>query len=413
MAPVENIDRGLRHGRNDFGRNERMHFHHDGTMPSPRRGRQLATLAALVVVAFAVVAGSVRAAPAAPTQQAPTVEMGSSVATVAATKCVAKIKRGSKLVDATETYYKYRYKKVKGSKRFKRVIVRAKRKLKVSCARQCVRTKVKKVTKYKRDKKGHIKRNKKGRKIKVTVRKRVPVYKTVKKKVTVKRHNKLVKVRKKVRVYVMQKCKSTSSSESGQPVKITLLDGSAATLDFGSFQRVTALTGEFKGFVAGGFQLSRDNQITLTGGSLSMAPTDVFIDDDCGGQVSASIRTGSPATVRLDPTRKSVSTVLASGSITTTAYTIIRLPLELRNDDGGCNQPYITTGYTDMKKTFFLSGKIESSTGLTRLSLRSAAEPFDVDACISPGPSTAPCSQFSVPMSIMLSTKLVVAITFS
>jgi hypothetical protein len=412
MAPVENIDRGLRHGRNDFGRNERMHFHHDGTMPSPRRGRQLAMLAAIVVVAFAVVAGSVRAAPAAP-QQTPTVEMGSSVATVAATKCVAKIQKGSKLVNVYEHYYKYKYQRVKGSKRFKRVIVKARRTLKVSCTRQCVRTKITKVTKYKRDKKGHIKKDKKGRKIKVTVRERVPVYKTVKKKVTVKRHNKLVKTRKKVRVYVMQKCKATSSSESGQPVKINLLDGSEALLDFGSFQRVTKLTGEFKGFVAGGFQLSRDNQITLTGGALSMAPTDVFIDDDCGGQVSASIRTGSPATVRLDPTRKSVSTVLASGNITTTAYTIIRLPLELRNDDGGCNQPYITTGYTDMKKTFFLSGKIESSTGLTRLSLKAAAEPFDVDGCITPGPSTAPCSQFSVPMSIMLSTKLVVAITFS
>ncbi len=412
MAPVENIDRGLRHGSSPFGRNERMHFHHDGTMPSRSRSTQLAlALAAVITIAFTVVAGSVHAAPA-PTPAA-TAATSTMVGTVAATKCVAKIQRGSKLVDATETYYKYTYRKVKGSKRFKRVIVKAKRKLKVSCARQCVRTKIKTATKYKRDKRGHIKRDKRGRKIKVKVRKRYPVYKTVSKRVTVKRHNKLVKVRKKVRVYVMQKCKASSSSEAGQPVRISLLEGSQATLDFGSFQRVTQLSGEFKGFVTGGFKLSQDNQITLTQGSLTMAPTDIFIDDDCGGQVSSSIRTGSPATVRLDPTRKSISTVLASGGVTATAYTIIRLPLELRNDDSGCNQPYITTGYTDMKKTFFLSGKIQSSTGLNRLGLSAAAEPFDVDSCISPGPSTAPCSQFSVPMSIMLSTKLVVAITFS
>jgi hypothetical protein len=358
-----------------------MHLHLDGRTPFSRSGRRTGlNLIAVLVLAFAVVAASVQAAPTPPS--------ATPTATIAATKCVAKMQKGSALVNIYENYYKYKYKRLKHSKRYKRVIVKARRKLLVSCSRPCIRTKVKKGKRY-------------------------PVYKTVRRKVTVKRHNKLVKVRKKVRVYIFQKCKATSSSSSqGQPVKIKLLTGSQALLDFGSFQRVTALSGQFQGFVPGGFQISKDNQMTLTQGSLSLAPTDVFIDDDCGGQVSASIRTGSPATVRLDPTRKSTSTVLASGAITATAYTIIRLPLELRNDDGGCNQPYITTGYTDMNKTFFLSGKIQSGTGLNKITLSSASEPFDVDGCISPGPSTAPCSQFSVPLSLMLSTKLVVAITF-
>ena len=37
---------------------------------------------------------------------------------------------------------------------------------------------------------------------------------------------------------------------------------------------------------------------------------------------------------------------------------MIRLPLELRNDDDGCDKPYITTGYTEFNQTFFLKGKL-------------------------------------------------------
>ena len=44
--------------------------------------------------------------------------------------------------------------------------------------------------------------------------------------------------------------------------------------------------------------------------------------------------------------------------MTSTAYTKIQLPLELRNDDDGCNKPYITTGYSEFTQTFFLKGKV-------------------------------------------------------
>jgi hypothetical protein len=353
------------------------------TMSTDRPGwRILLRLASITAIAFAIVAASVTVAPTTFTASAST-----PTASAAATaKCVAQIQKGDKLVDVTERYYKYAFKKIKGSKKYRKVIVRLRRKMKVSCTRQCVKTKVKK-------------------------KKRVPVYKTVKKSVTVKKKNKLVKVKKKVRVYVFEKCKISSSSTSGTPVKVTMLTGSVANLDFGAFQRVAPISGTLSGFIPGGYKLNQDNQISLTRGNLALGRTDVFIDDDChGGQVSAAIRTGTPTAVTLDTTKQSISTVQASGTVTATAYTKIQLPLELRNDDDGCDQPYITTGYTEFLQTFFLKGKLQKGLGLAKLNLTSAPDPLDVQACLSPGSPTSPCnnSVLIIPLPIIVSTNLLV-----
>src|SRR6185437_12374362 len=99
--------------------------------------------------------------------------------------------------------------------------------------------------------------------------------------------------------------------------------GSYALLDFGAFQRQAPVSGSFKGFIPGKIQIAADNQVNLTGGSITLAQTPVFIDDDCNGEVSASIRTGQPTTVSLDPARSSVATLFASGTVTSTAYTKI------------------------------------------------------------------------------------------
>jgi hypothetical protein len=325
------------------------------------------------------------------------------------------MQKGSKLVDVFENYYKYAYKKIKGTKKYRKVIVRSRRKLQTSCTRQCVRTKSKKEKRY------HYKTVKvKGKKKKVRtgkpyyVKVTQPVYKTVKKTVTVKKGNKLVKVKKKVRVYVFEKCKISKSSSAGAPVKVTLLNGSVANLDFGAFQRVAPVNGTLTGFIPGGYKLNQDNQISLTRGNLTLGQTNVFIDDDChGGQVSAAIRTGTPTNVNLDPTRQSISTLQASGTVTATAYTKIQLPLELRNDDDGCDQPYITTGYTEFTQTFFLKGKIQKGLGLAKLNLTSAPDPLDVQACLSPGSPTSPCNNTAlvIPLPIIVSTNLLVSVS--
>jgi hypothetical protein len=379
---------------------------------SPRHGwRILTRLAAISAVAFAIVAASVSVAPASIKASSST----TSTAQAAAEKCPAQILKNGKYVDLYENYYKYAYKKIKGTKKYRKVVVKARRKVKVSCTRSCVRTKAKKVKKYK-----YKTVRRKGKKVKVrtgkpkTVTVRVPVYKSVKKTVTVKKGNRLVKVKKKVRVYTYEKCKSTGNgSSAGTPVKVQMLAGSVANLDFGAFQRQAPITGSLTGFIPGGYKLNQDNQINLTRGNLALGTTNVFIDDDChGGQVSAAIRTGTPTNVNLDPTRQSISTLTAAGTVTATAYTKIQLPLELRNDDDGCDQPYITTGYTDFTQTFFLKGKLQKGLGLAKLNLKSAPDPLDVQACLAPGSPTSPCNNTAliIPLPIIVSTDLWVSI---
>jgi hypothetical protein len=238
------------------------------------------------------------------------------------------------------------------------------------------------------------------------------VYVVKRVKVKIKRGNRILTVKRRKRVYKYGRCPAHGSNNLGVPVKINILDGSYALLDFGAFQRQAPLTGSFKGFIPGKIQLASDNQVNLTGGSIAIGETPVFIDDSCNGQVSAAIRTGDPTLVTLDPTRTSVATLFASGTVTSTAYTKIRLPLDLRNDDDGCNKPYITTGYSEFTQTFFLKGKVGDG-GLTALTLTSAPDTLDVVACLAEGQPTQPCNGFQIPLPILVSTKLRVAIDLS
>src|SRR3954452_23622738 len=176
-------------------------------------------------------------------------------AKVSATKCVALIQKGKKLVPVYEKVYKYKFVKQKGSKAFKRKIVKVRQKLKVACSKQCV-----------------VMKKKKG--------KLRPVYKVIKKKVKVPRRGKLVTIKKRVRTYKFGKCKAKNGSSLGTPVTIKMLEDSRAILDFGAFVREAPVTGTLKGFVPGGINLSADSQITLTSGALRLDPTAVFIDDD-------------------------------------------------------------------------------------------------------------------------------------
>jgi hypothetical protein len=376
---------------------------------SDRHGRRiLLRLAAISAVAFALVAASVSAAP---TSLKPS---PAPVASAAADTCPAQILKSGKLTTVYERYYKYAYKKIKGTKKYRKVVVSAKRRLMVSCSRACVRTKTKTTKRYK-----YKTVVRKGKKVKVrvgkptTVKVTQPIYKSVKKTVSVKKGNRIVKVKKKVRVYTYEKCKVSNNSSAGTPVKVTLLPGSVANLDFGAFQRTAPITGTLTGLIPGGYQLNQDNQISLTRGNLLLGQTNVFIDDDChGGEVSAAIRTGTPTNVNLDPTRQSISTLTAAGVVTATAYTKIQLPLELRNDDDGCDQPYISTGFTEFTQTFFLKGKLQKGLGLTKVNLTSAPDPLDVQACLSPGSPTSPCNNTAliIPLPIIVSTNLLVAI---
>ena len=305
----------------------------------------------------------------------------------AAAKCVAQIRKGNKLVPVYQRTYVYKYVRKKGSTTYRRVVKRVRRRVKVSCAKQCVVMKKKK-------------------------KKLRPVYVTKRVKVKIKRGNRILTVKRRKRVYKYGRCPKSSTNNLGVPVTVNVLDGSYALLDFGAFQRQAPVQGKLKGFIPGKIQISADNQVNLTGGSLTIGETPVFIDDACNGQVSASIKTAQPTTVSLDPTRTSVATLFASGSVTSIAYTMIHLPLSLRNDDQGCNSPYISTGYAEFKQTFFLKGKVGDG-GLTSLTLTSAPDTLDVQACLAAGQPTQPCTGFEVPLPILVSTKLKVSIDLS
>lgn len=362
---------------------------HDRTS-ARRTPSVLLRLAAITAIAFALVAASVSAAPSG---LASSSAAGAPQASAAAVKCVAQLQSGKTLKPVYEIYFKYAFKKVKVkgkvSKVYKRVVVRARRKLMVTCARQCIRTKVVK-------------------------KKRVPVYKVVRKLVKVKKGNRIVNQRKKVRVYTFQKCTLAPAGQStGSSVLITMLPDSYAQLDFGSFQRTAPVTGTVNGFIPGGYKLGQDAQIQLTKGDMRLSPTDIFIDDLCGGKVSAAIRTGDPTVISLDQTHQSISTLTAAGGVTATAYVTIDLPLEMRNDDDGCDKAYIPTGYSEFQHTFFLKGKMGNGSSLAKLTLTSPPDPLDVVACLTRGVETSPCNGFAIPLPIIVNLHLVVNVKIS
>jgi hypothetical protein len=131
------------------------------------------------------------------------------------------IKKGKKYVPVYEKVYKYKFVKAKGKNKFQRKIVHVRQKLKVPCAKQCVKM---------AKKKGKLR----------------PVYVVRKKKVLVPRHGVLRKVKKRIRTYAFAKCPKSATS-LGTPVTITVLDGSKAKLDFGAFVREAPVTGAGNG----------------------------------------------------------------------------------------------------------------------------------------------------------------------
>lgn len=307
-------------------------------------------------------------------------------------KCAAQIlNRQGELVTLRFSTYRYKFSKIRRGKnkgRFKRRIIKVKKAYQVSCAKQCVAV-VRKRKKY---------RN--VYKIRTVKRKRV-------------KKKRIVTVKLRARVYRFADCASLPNAESlGTPVKVEILPGSFALLDFGSFTRQAAIGGNVRGFIPGKFKPNTDLQVTFTKGAVTVGTTPVFIDDDCNGQVSTSLRTGNPTRVLINPTKTSTSTLLASGTVTAIVNVTIQLPLELRNDDSGCNDPFITTGYSTFDHTFFFRGKVGPA-GLVKLQVSSPQDTLNVIACLTPGTPTQPCNGFQVPIPILVSTKLTVKIDLS
>jgi hypothetical protein len=237
-------------------------------------------------------------------------------------------------------------------------------------------------------------RNKKTGKVRVK-KVRVFVYKFVTKKVKGK------KKRVKVKVPKMGPCKKKTSTQAGVPVVLTLTDASVGHIDFGAFVRDIPLSGTLRGFITGkGFQLGKENLIQLTSGRINLAPTGIFIDDVCDGQVSDSIRTDENSYSELDPASTANNVrVKPDATLSGLLHLRIQIALDLRNDDFGCNEPYFTTGWTDFTVPLFVTGKIGAQPKLGLISDVTIGETVldDLSACLAQGDPNEPCNGFAIP----------------
>jgi hypothetical protein len=150
--------------------------------------------------------------------------------------------------------------------------------------------------------------------------------------------------------------------------------------------RTVALSGKLTGYVPGKIRLGTDIKALLTGGSLSVAPTD-FFSDGCASPVWA--RSDPATSITLDRTKANSATLHANGSITSDANVIIRAVLDTRAENA-CDQPLTPTGYTDSTAFVHLHGQVGQG-GLTSLELTADPYPLTLNACMTPGTPAYPC----------------------
>jgi hypothetical protein len=354
--------------------------------------RALITVLALVAASALVAGGATARPPDAVSHAAAKIRSLStqtSPADAAATKkkkkksklCVVRKLLNGKLRPVYTHTYVYKFVK-RGGKRV-RVIRRVRVKMRSHCGKACIKTKVK------------------GLRI-------ITVYKKRTVRVRIVRHGKIVSVKRRQKVPVLVACPKNKNGSTvlGTPVTITLLDGSNATLDFQAFTRTTSLSGTVKGFAPGKINLNSDVNFTFTSARLNVAPTGIFIDDSCDGEVSASIETDPNTYAILDGSKANVGT-LTGNSIVAKENLILRVPLDLRNDDNGCHSPYLTTGYAELKFPVTLGGKLGSQNGQLVANLSSAEQFVDADACLALGDPTQPCSGLAIPFPFFIATHVV------
>jgi hypothetical protein len=192
----------------------------------------------------------------------------------------------------------------------------------------------------------------------------------------------------KVHGHKTKRCHKVKVKPLRVPVTTTVLDGSSATIDFGNgVVRTVGISGKLNGYVPGSIKLGTDIKARLTGGSLSVAPTD-FFSDGCASPVWA--RSDPATTITLDKTKTNTATLAANGAITSDANVIIRAVLDTRPQNA-CDQPLAQTGYSDSTAFVHLHGQVGQG-GLTSLELTADPYPLTLSACMTPGVAGYPCA---------------------
>jgi hypothetical protein len=193
-----------------------------------------------------------------------------------------------------------------------------------------------------------------------------------------------------------KKCHKVKAKPKPKPTRIpvttTVLPGSQATLDFGNGTvRTVALSGRLTGYIPGKIHLGTDTKALLTGGSIAVAPTDIF-SDGCAAPVWA--RSNPATTIRLDPAKTNSATLAANGNVSADANVIIRTVVDARAENA-CDQPLAPSGYADSPAFVHLGGKVGDG-GLTSLQLTAAPYALALNACMVAGDPAAPCAAAAV-----------------
>ena len=210
----------------------------------------------------------------------------------------------------------------------------------------------------------------------------------------------------KVHGHKKRRCHRVKVKPTRVPVTTTVLDGSNATIDFGGTVRTVPISGKLTGYVPGKIRLGSDIRARLTGGSLSVAPTD-FFSDGCASPVWA--RSDAATQIMLDKSKTNTATLGANGSISSDASVIIRAVLDTRPQDA-CDQPLAQTGYSDSTASVHLHGQVGQG-GLTSLQLTADPYPLTLITCMTPGAATLPC--YGTPTTYQTTASVVLNVALS
>jgi hypothetical protein len=293
--------------------------------------------------------------------------------------CGARIQRASTFVDLTQREYHYASRRTATGRR--RVVVARDVPVRVSCTTRCVRVAVQ------------------GDAV-------VPVVRYVRRRVTERRGRRLVRVSRRVVVYEFVACPVHQPLPVGTALRLALQPGSALQLDFGSFQRTVPLSGELAAVVTASDVLRHETHFAVRAGALDLAPTGIFLDDDCGA-VSASLTLATPGAATPAADREQPGVVLADGSAALTLRLDFHTASTSRDDAAPCQQPPRTYGATTSTLDLSFLGRLDGE----QATLTSSPAKWDLSVCMGKAPPETPCDGNLLPLPVPATAKLALRVT--
>jgi hypothetical protein len=293
--------------------------------------------------------------------------------------CGARIQRGGTFVGLTQREYRYSWRQTATGRR--RVIVARDVPVRVACATRCVRVMAQDDA-------------------------LVPVVRYVRRKVTERRGNRLVRVSRRVGVYEFVACPVHEPLPVGTALRLTLQPGSALELDFGTFLRTVPLSGELDAVVTASDPLRRETHFAVRSGALDLAPTGIFLSNECGA-VLPELTLATPGVAAPAGDREHPGTVLADDSTLLTLRLEFHIATTMSDDVAPCQQPPRTYGATTSTLDLSLLGRLDGE----QAAMTSSTVNWDLSVCFDKGPPDTACTGRPVPLPVRTTAKLALRVT--